>query len=260
MPVAITETATLQNFALAGAGSNWIAPGAVVSGIECCNLSLTTSAGDTLIICTESLPPNTTVTGAVNLIITNGTAPYTITGSDTTNLANGYYTYYVTDALGCSDSATLRVITTNCIVPYYQPPLNDTVQTLIGAELTQLFNFPQSIVDTSATSTVFLTKDDFTQVLIEVIADAAQYNSLLALLQTPTYGLNNIVDNGDSSLIITGFIPIANLTKLNELIGSINYVRPYYPPIVSGLTGLTTTQGDKSIVADKARKAWKLVG
>ena len=28
-----------KNFALAGPGSNWVAPGGVVSGIECCNLS-----------------------------------------------------------------------------------------------------------------------------------------------------------------------------------------------------------------------------
>jgi len=249
----------LQNFTLNDSNiSNWVAPGAVVTGSECCNLELTTSVGDTLYICTEDKPEP--YVGSVNLIITNGTPPYTITGSDTTNIGPGIYNYYVTDAAGCTDTTTLTVVVSNCIVPFYQPPANDTTNNLIGSELTQLFNFPNSVVDTTSKSTVFLTKDNFSQVLIEVIADAAQYNSLLALLQTPEYGLNNIIDNGDTTLTITGFIPIANLTKLNDLVGSINYVRPYFPPILNGETGLTTTQGDVSMVSDKSRKAWKLSG
>jgi hypothetical protein len=65
----------LKNFALtAGGFSDWVAPGAVVSGVECCNLTLTTSVGDTLFICTEDREEP--YTGNVNLVISNGTAPY----------------------------------------------------------------------------------------------------------------------------------------------------------------------------------------
>ncbi len=89
-----------------------------------CTLSLTTSASDTLIVCVESGQ----TTGNVNLITSGGTAPYIFTGSDTTNLSPGDYTYYVIDANGCRDTARLHVILTNCIIPYYEPPANDTIQ------------------------------------------------------------------------------------------------------------------------------------
>ena len=252
------KNANLQNFTLTGSTSNWVAPGGVVTGTECCNINLSTSVGDTLIVCNESSQMNPT--GNVNLIVTGGTAPFTFSGSDTTNLGAGFYNYMVTDATGCTANATMTSIVTNCIVPYYLPPVNDTVNTLIGTELTQLYNAPDSLVDQTTNNNIFLINYDLDQVLIEVIADSASYDYLYALLQTPEYGLNNIIDNGDSTLVITGFMPRLNLLKLNMLIDQIKYVRPYYPPIASGATGLTTTQGDKAIVADKARKAWKLSG
>ena len=123
-----------------------------------------------------------------------------------------------------------------------------------------MYNPPDSLVDTTASNNIFLINDDLGEVLIEVIANTGQYNTLLALLQTPNYGMHNFIDNGDSTFIITGMFPIANLPKLNLLPQSINYVRPYYTPIASGITGLTTTQGDKAMVSDKARKAWKVSG
>ena len=97
-------------------------------------MTLTTSSSDTLIVCTES----GATTGSVHLIITNGTAPFIITGDDTTNLAAGDYNYMVTDANGCTATASLKVIVTNCIIPYYEPPTNDTTNKTIGPELTQL--------------------------------------------------------------------------------------------------------------------------
>ena len=75
--------------------------------------------------------------------------------------------------------------------------------------------------------------------------------------------MHNFIDNGDSALIITGMFPIANLPKLNQLPTLINYVRPYYTPIASngvGNIGLTTSQGDKAMAADKAKTAWRLSG
>ena len=92
-----------------------------------CDLTLTTSVGDTLIVCLES----GLTTGSVNLVTSLGTAPYVYTGSDTLNLTSGTYNYIVTDALGCTASATLDVFVTNCIIPYYEPPVNDTISNLI---------------------------------------------------------------------------------------------------------------------------------
>ena len=247
---------TLNNFVLIGSTSNWIAPGGVVTGTICCNVTLTTSAADTLIVCTE----NGQTTGSVTLLATGGTAPYIYGGSATTNIAAGVYNYTVTDALGCTAAATLKVILTNCIIPYYAPPTNDTTANLIGAELTQLFNFPNSLVDTTATNNIFLIRDSSNEVLIEVVATTANYQALKTLLQTPAYGMNSFVNNGAGSLIITGFFPIANLPLLNALPQFIRYVRPYFTPITSGFTGLTTTQGDKAMRSDRAKQAWKISG
>lgn len=246
----------MLNFALTGASSNWVAPGGVITGTICCNLTLTTSSSDTLIVCTESGQ----TTGSVTLIPTGGTAPYTFGGSPTTNLPAGDYNFTVTDALGCTANASLKVIVTNCIIPYYEPPADDTTVTIIGSELTQIYNAPASLADT--TNNIFIINDIQGQVLIEVIVNVDKYDSVLALLQTAPYGLNNIIDNGDTTLIITGFFPIANLPKLNLLPDLINYVRPYYTPIASNhtRTGLTITQGDSAMRSDLAKEAWKVTG
>ena len=106
-----------------------------------CNMTVTTATRDSLIVCSES----GITTGDVHLIISNGVAPFTVTGADTTNLAAGVYHYHVVDANGCMADATVQVIVTNCIVPYYQPPANDTINTVIGSELTQLYNYPNSL-------------------------------------------------------------------------------------------------------------------
>ena len=113
------NNATLQNFALNGATSNWVTPGAVVTGTVCCDLTLTTSAADSLIVCIESGQ----TLGNVSLIPTGGTAPYIFGGDDTTNLAPGNYNYTVTDANGCVANASLNVQLTNCIIPYRMPLL-----------------------------------------------------------------------------------------------------------------------------------------
>ncbi|MFZ7145607.1 MAG: LamG-like jellyroll fold domain-containing protein, partial [Bacteroidota bacterium] len=220
-----------------------------------CNLSLTTSAGDTLFVCAE----NGATSGDVNLIPLNGIAPYTYTGSDTLNLVTGTYNYFVTDGNGCTATTELKVFVTNCIIPYYEPPTNDTIDNLIGSELTQLYTYPDSLVDTTAANNIFKIDEIEGEVLIEVIANVGQYNTLLALLQTPPYGMNNLIDNGDSTLIITGMFPIANLPKLDSLPLLVNYARPYYTPINGNFalpaTGLTTSQGDSAQMSHKAKQA-----
>ena len=74
--------------------------------------------------------------------------------------------------------------------------------------------------------------------------------------------MNSIIDNGDTTLIITGMFPIVNLPKLDSLPILINYVRPYYSPINGNFasTGLTITQGDSAAVSSMAKKAWKVSG
>ena len=89
--------------------------------------------------------------------MTGNNGAYTITG-DTTDLVNGVYTFTVTDATNCTATTTVRVAITSCIIPYYEPPLNDTTKTLIGTELTQLFKFPDSVIDTSRVNDIFVTK------------------------------------------------------------------------------------------------------
>lgn len=44
-------------------------------------------------------------TGSVSLVASGGTAPYTISGSDTVNLVAGNYIYIVTDNKGCTDTS-----------------------------------------------------------------------------------------------------------------------------------------------------------
>jgi hypothetical protein len=74
--------------------------------------------------------------------------------------------------------------------------------------------------------------------------------------------MNSLIDNGDTTLIITGMFPIANLPKLDSLPVLINYARPYYSPISSAFatTGLTTSQGDSAQMSHKAKQAWKVSG
>ncbi|RZK46044.1 MAG: hypothetical protein EOO94_03420, partial [Pedobacter sp.] len=251
----------LNNFALTGATSNWIAPGGVITGTVCCGITIKGVTGDTLIVCKET----GATTANVSLIITGNNGAYTITG-DTTELVSGVYNYSVEDSTGCIATTSIRVAITSCITPYYEPPLNDTTRTLIGTELTQLFKFPASVIDTARVNDIFVTKnnptgDTRTQVLIDVIVNQGNYQTVLNSLVND-YAFNGQVDNGPNSLIITGFIPIEFLDDLNVLTQTINYVRPTFPPILSaaGRTGNSITQGDKAMFADKARRAWKVSG
>lgn len=64
--------------------------------------------------------------GIARVIVTGGTEPYTYawsnfparTGNEIRNLANGFYPVTVTDATGCTDTATLRVDYNNCCLPF----------------------------------------------------------------------------------------------------------------------------------------------
>ena len=45
------------------------------------------------------------------------------------------------DVPGCKDTANWNVQLTNCIIPYYEPPVTGVTDSIIGSELTQLYYF-----------------------------------------------------------------------------------------------------------------------
>lgn len=144
----------------------------------------------------------------------------------------------------------------NVIFPYYPPPLTGKVNDLLGSELNSLYYNSGSVSDLP--QNIFIL--DNGTVMIEVIAKIGKLAQLLGILQSPDYGLTNLVDNGPGSLIITGKYPVANLLKLDLLTDYIDYCRPLFPPIGNGNTGLTTTNGDKAIHADFVRNGYNVSG
>ncbi len=202
--------------------------------------------------------------GAVSREVVGGTPPFTFYGSDTTNLTAGTYSYVVVDSNGCYISASAILTEYQCITATVTPPDSGKVNTALGAELTSLYESADSTNGTvdpaNVDSTVYsLVSND--RVRIEVIANENRYDTLLYILTDTTYGMTDLVDNGDSTLIITGTIPIANLTRLLPISGRfniINYVRPYISPINN--TGLIETGGDSAIRGGYARRLFNVDG
>lgn len=179
-----------------------------------------------------------------------------VSGANTLSpVVNSRGKYVLTATIGsCSSSDTVIVNYKSCILPFYPPPENGKDGSLIGAELTSLSLYGDSIQDPE--QKIFVISGD--SVWVEVIAIEGQYQALFALLQTSEYGLTNIIDNGDSQFIISGKIPIENLTKLNSLPLLINYCRPLFPPV--GSVGITTTQGDAVMRSSYLRNGYDLDG
>ena len=206
---------------------------------------------DSTIVCLEF-----STTGELTLTPSGGTAPYTITGDATTGLVDGTYHYTLTDNNGCVLNKTTEVFVTNCILPYYNAPDSGKVNTALGPELVQLYNDPDSIGPQN--NNVVFQLDGFGSVFIDVIANIGQYDALLNLLQTPQYGMTGIIDNGDTTLIITGYYPIDNLPLLDSIPTLVNFVRPNYAPVSSA--GLINSQGDRAMKSDSARVLFDLDG
>ncbi|MFZ7105531.1 MAG: hypothetical protein ACO1HD_02820, partial [Bacteroidota bacterium] len=206
---------------------------------------------DSTIVCLEF-----STTGELTLTPSGGTAPYTITGDATTGLVDGTYHYTLTDNNGCVLNKTTEVFVTNCILPYYNAPDSGKVNTALGPELVQLYNDPDSIGPQN--NNVVFQLDGFGSVFIDVIANIGQYDALLNLLQTPQYGMTGIIDNGDTTLIITGYYPIDNLPLLDSIPSLVNFVRPNYAPVSSA--GLINSQGDRAMKSDSARVLFDLDG
>jgi hypothetical protein len=159
----------------------------------------------------------------------------------TVNSVGGYVLTVTDPSGGCSSTDTALVSFNNCILPYYPPPEGGKIKNLIGAELNSLAENFGHVKDT--TQNIFILRND--SVMIEVVALQGQYQTLLSLLQTPAYGMTNLINNGPNTLIISGEYPISNLLKLNSLTTLIDYCRPLFPSI--GNAGAVTSQGDTSI-------------
>jgi hypothetical protein len=109
---------TLNNFALSGTTSNWVAPGAVISGSTAPTYTaLTTSVSSQVnVLCNGGNNGSATVT------TTGGTSPYTYlasTGATVSTLSNltvGAYTYTVTDANTCKAIQTLTITQPSALV------------------------------------------------------------------------------------------------------------------------------------------------
>jgi hypothetical protein len=156
---------------------------------------------------------------------------------------------------GCSATDTVLVKFIPCILPYYPPPVNGKVANtnLIGAELSSLAANFGHVTDTA--KAIFLIQGD--SVFVEVISLVGQTQTLSNLLQS-SYGLTDTVNNGPGSLIITGKIPIANLTSLNSLTTLIDFVRPLSPPLRN--IGIITSQGDSVIHSNFVRGGYDISG
>jgi hypothetical protein len=138
------------------------------------------------------------------------------------------------------------------ILPYYPPPTGGKTTHLIGSELNSLYeNFG---VVTDSAKTIFIINQNTVQ--IEVIARIGQYQNLLTLLQTPAYGLTNLVNNGPNTLIITGAYPIINLRKLDSLPTLIDYCRPLFPPLGNG--SILPIQGDTVMRTNFVRQGYNM--
>ncbi|AFD07434.1 MBG domain-containing protein [Solitalea canadensis] len=179
-----------------------------------------------------------------------------VTGENTLSpTVNSKGTYVLTATKdGCSASDTVIVTYKSCILPFYPPPVNGKDSSLIGAELTSLAVYGDSIQDPE--QKIFVLSGD--SVWVEVIAIEGQFQQLQSLLQTNEYGLTNLIDNGESQFIVSGRIPIDNLTKLNQLPQLINYCRPLFPPV--GSAGITTSQGDIVMRTNYLRNGYELDG
>ena len=131
----------------------------------------------------------------------------------------------------------------NCTLDYYPPRSTGKYDGAIGSELNSLYENFGNVKDSA--KTIFIIDDG--SVYIEVIAKQGTgiVQTLRTLLETEPYGMTDFIDNGASSLTITGKYPIVNLKKLDSLPTLISYVRPLFPP-VSGF-GITTTQGDRAM-------------
>lgn len=190
-----------------------------------------------------------------------------VTESNFVNLKGGTYFFNLSTGSGCYDPGatdTIRILELplySCIVPDFTPPDSGYVPSPLGATLTQI------IIDTSIISNTqdnpgnsFETMGG--KVLIDVIAADGQRDNLLALLQTPTYGLTTLYPNGEDSLTLTGFYPVSKLSLLAALYPSmLRFAEVNRRPLNNGEEqGVAISQGDYGIQSYNAREGYRIGG
>ena len=209
------------------------------------------------ITCTQNTVVLNATTNAANATYSwhtpNGSILSGVNSLNPTINKGGIYTLTVSLGNGCSQSISVSVPQSECVIPYYPPPTTGKTSNIIGSELTSL---SQNVNFNDTAGNIFVI--DSGSVYIEVIAVQGQYQSALNLLQTPAYGLTNIIDNGPASLLITGLFPIQNLQKLDSIPHLINYVRPLFPPVVN--SGIALSQGDAVMRAPFVRLGYDVYG
>ena len=152
----------------------------------------------------------------------------------------GTYVLTATSGPGCSATDTVIVMGKS--------------DDIIGPELKSLFISNERTSPLS--KSIFIIQND--SVYVEVIAMADQYNTVLNMLQLPDYGMTDFIPNGQSKYIITGKMPIANLLKLNELEGMVNFCRPLYPALTNA--GVAQTAGDSAMRTNYVRNSFGVQG
>lgn len=154
----------------------------------------------------------------------------------------GTYILRVTANTGCYSTDTALV--------------TSKLSNVIGSELKSIYdNFNPNAPDTA---NPFFLINASGYVTIDIIVKAGYYDSVLHLLQTPAYGLTNIITNGASPFFITGQFPIVNLPLLNLLGDIINYCRPYYHPVDN--VGVISSSGDTTVRANLVRSGYSISG
>ncbi|NTW26077.1 MAG: S8 family serine peptidase, partial [Lentimicrobium sp.] len=180
---------------------------------------------------------------------------YTLTGSlqnQRVQVKAANYSLIVN--FSAADFQSVLDCSNNSIFPYYPPPVNGKSLTLIGPELTSLYETYIATGEVISNDIFSITGEN---VLIEIVAIEGQFGALLSLLQSPAFGLTNETVFPEESLI-TGFFPIANLLSLNNLPLLLLQARPVYPALTN--SGIVTSQGDLSMRSSTARSAFSLTG
>jgi YVTN family beta-propeller protein len=247
---------TLYNMALSGNGSNWVDAAAVATGSSCpvtCEIQLTYASNNA---CNED--PSV---GSIDLTSSNATEPVSYSWSnaatteDISNLTAGTYDVTVTDNNGCSATASIVITQIQCFETPIDPPASGGSSSSTGSELGSLYTNPPASTDTTV---VPVNDDGF--VYIDVIPNSGYYDTVLALIQSDDYGMTDpIID--DTTLVITGFYPIAHIPALDTLHihGLLNFSRVSIRPFLS-VSGLFNSGGDSAQVSDVTRKIYNLNG
>ena len=137
------------------------------------------------------------------------------------------------------------------IFPYYPPPADGKVNTIIGSELTSLNENPTVF---SQDTIIYRIIGD--KVFIDAIFIDGQRAAALSKLVE--LGFINEIPNGPDLLTISGLFPIANLQELNNFPDLFNYVRPLFYPILN--SGLIQSQGDSAMMTGAVRRGFNLNG